>query len=192
MTDYKKLKGIIDEIDVLIGKCVTDEDVEFKSWQLNAERFLIKRFGQDSWEHKKFQETVFDTIILVGIDDDDESDNALLSKINTGDIIFCYIAGVGFVGIGICTACEVPAVDFTVSDGNVEKNILDCDWANNTAKTAIDPTHEYFVGVRWVRTVSSDEGYWEKGMTSVPMVAYMMTDESTHNKVLKHFNVSLE
>lgn len=45
MTDYKKLKGIIDEIDVLIGKCVTDEDVEFKSWQLNAERFLIKRFG---------------------------------------------------------------------------------------------------------------------------------------------------
>lgn len=84
MTDYKKLKGIIDEIDVLIGKCVTDEDVEFKSWQLNAERFLIKRFGQDSWEHKKFQETVFDTIILVGIDDDDEGDNALIEACKEG------------------------------------------------------------------------------------------------------------
>lgn len=28
-------------------------------------------------------------------------------------------------------------------------------------------------------------------MTSLPMVAYMMNDETTHNKVLKHFNITL-
>ena len=159
-----------------------DDETEIAIQSGSARRFTVEYGSGRSWEDaRKYG------FVSAGGDG-----GTLLSKINTGDIIFCHIAGVGFVGIGICTACEVPAVDFTVSDGNVEKNILDCDWANNTAKTAIDPTHEYFVGVRWVRTVSSDEGYWEKGMTSVPMVAYMMTDESTHNKVLKHFNVSLE
>ena len=72
------------------------------------------------------------------------------------------------------------------------KTSWDCEWINSSAKAVIDPSNEYFVGVRWLRTVSADEGYWEKGMTSIPMVAYMMTDESTHNKVLKHFNISLE
>lgn len=159
-----------------------DDETEIEIQNSSARRFTVEYGSGRSWEDaRKYG------FVSAGGDG-----GTLLSKINTGDIIFCHIAGVGFVGIGICTACEVPAVDFTVSDGNVEKNILDCDWANNTAKTAIDPTHEYFVGVRWVRTVSSDDGYWEKGMTSVPMVTYMMTDESTHNKVLKHFNVSLE
>ena len=76
-------------------------------------------------------------------------------------------------------------------NNELEKNILDCEWINSAAKVAIDPSHEYFVRVRWIRTVSADEGYWEKGMTSLPMVAYMMNDESTHNKVLKYFGVSL-
>ena len=40
-------------------------------------------------------------------------------------------------------------------------------------------------------TVSVDDGYWEKGMTSLPRVAYMPSDEATHNKVLKYFNIIL-
>ena len=30
-------------------------------------------------------------------------------------------------------------------------------------------------------------GYWEKGMTSVPLVAYMLNDQTTHKKVRQHF-----
>ena len=50
MTDYENLKRIIDQIDVLIDQRVSEEDVEFKSWKMNAERFLIRRFGQNSWD----------------------------------------------------------------------------------------------------------------------------------------------
>lgn len=114
-----------------------------------------------------------------------------LNKIAVGDLIFCHIASVGFVGIGICTVCQTPAAGFTVLEGAGQKNILDCEWTNTAAKASIDPFNEYFIGVRWLRTASADEGYWEKGMTSIPTVAYTMNDDSTHNKVLEHFRVSL-
>ena len=115
----------------------------------------------------------------------------LLNNINVGDFIFCHIAGVGFVGIGTCTSRETPASSFSVNDNGIIKNILDCDWVDQTARATIDPANEYFIGIKWIYTVSADEGYWEKGMTSLPMVAYMMNDETTHNKVLKHFNITL-
>ena len=28
-----------------------------------------------------------------------------------------------------------------------------------------------------------NDGYWEKGMTTVPLVAYMLNDKTTHRKV---------
>ena len=32
-----------------------------------------------------------------------------------------------------------------------------------------------------------NDGYWEKGMTTVPLVAYMLNDRTTHQKVREHF-----
>ena len=158
-----------------------DDAAEISIQSETARRFTVEYGSGRSWEDaRKYG------FVSAGGDN-----GTLLNNINTGDIIFCHIAGVGFVGIGICTIRETSAVNFTVPDGNNIKNILECDWINGAAKAALDPAHEYFLGVRWIRTVSSDEGYWEKGMTSLPMVAYMMNDESTHNKVLKYFGVSL-
>lgn len=31
------------------------------------------------------------------------------------------------------------------------------------------------------------DGNWEKGMTTVPLVAYMLNDKTTHQKVRDHF-----
>lgn len=158
-----------------------DDAAEISIQSETARRFTVEYGSGRSWEDaRKYG------FVSAGGDN-----GTLLNNINTGDIIFCHIAGVGFVGIGICTIRETSAVNFTVPDGNNLKNILECDWINGAAKAALDPAHEYFLGVRWIRTVSSDEGYWEKGMTSLPMVAYMMNDEFTHNKVLKYFGVSL-
>lgn len=53
-TDYEKLKEIIDEIDVLIAKQVDYSDIDFKAWKIHAEGFLIRKYGKDSFEHKKF------------------------------------------------------------------------------------------------------------------------------------------
>lgn len=39
MTDYEKLKSIIDEIDMLISNGVTSDDPEFIAWKNKAQRF---------------------------------------------------------------------------------------------------------------------------------------------------------
>lgn len=79
----------------------------------------------------------------------------------------------------------------TINDNGTEKNVLDCVWIDRTAKESIDQQNEYFVGVQWIRTVSADDGYREKGMISLPMVAYMVNDDTTHKKVLRYFNISV-
>ena len=158
-----------------------DDDVEITIQSGNARRFTVEYGSGRSWEDAR----KYGFVSAYG------DDGTRLNNINVGDIIFCHIAGVGFVGIGICTSSETPASSFTVSDGGIIKNILDCDWVDIEARATIDTANEYFIGVKWIYTVPVEDGYWEKGMTSIPMVAYTMTDETTHNKVLRHFNIVL-
>ncbi|MBS5733773.1 MAG: DUF262 domain-containing protein [Clostridiales bacterium] len=147
----------------------------------NARRFTVEYGSGRSWEDAQ----------KYGFVSAQGDGKTYLNNIDVGDIIFCHIAGVGFVGIGVCTSRVRSAISFNVEVGGVTKNILDCEWVNTAAKMAIDGDNEFFVGVKWICTVPTDEGYWEKGMKSIPMVAYMMSDETTHNKVLQHFNVDL-
>ena len=158
-----------------------DDDVEITIQSGNARRFTVEYGSGRSWEDAR----KYGFVSAYG------DDGTRLNNINVGDIIFCHIAGVGFVGIGICTSSEIPASSFNVSDGGIIKNILDCDWVDIEARATIDTANEYFIGVKWIYTVPVEDGYWEKGMTSIPMVAYTMTDETTHNKVLRHFNIVL-
>lgn len=59
MTDYEKLKGIIGEIDGLVANHVTASMPAFEAWQTKAERFLIKQYGENSMEHKRFLQISF-------------------------------------------------------------------------------------------------------------------------------------
>lgn len=46
-----------------------------------------------------------------------------------------------------------------------------------------------FISVKWKKYVTDQaDGYWEKGMTSVPLVAYTLTDKTTYKKVKDHFD----
>lgn len=105
--------------------------------------------------------------------------------------IFCHIKGAGFVGVGICESSIKKASEFNIIGNGVEKNIMDCNWINNDAKESINPEEEFFLPVKWIYTVPKEQGYWKKEMVSLPMVAYQMNDETTHNIVLKHFNIEL-
>ena len=115
-----------------------------------------------------------------------------LMNIHVGDFVFCHIQSRGFVGIGLCTSAAALSKNFLVEEDGIKKPVLDCIWINAAAKAELDPQKERFLGVRWIKKVPIEEGYWEKGMTSLPMVAYLMKDETTHNKVLEHFGVTLE
>ena len=59
MTDYDKLKQIIDEIPKLISANVSSSDAGFQAWKARAERFLIHKYGKDSYEHTRFTKTMF-------------------------------------------------------------------------------------------------------------------------------------
>ncbi len=59
MTDFEKLKSIIDEIDVLVKEKVDSSDARFEAWHNKTERFLIKKYGDNSIEHQKFLRTHF-------------------------------------------------------------------------------------------------------------------------------------
>lgn len=158
-----------------------DDATEIKIRSGNARRFTVEYGSGRSWEDAR----------KYGFVSAEGNGGTLLNNIDIGDIIFCHIANVGFVGIGICISREIVAANFIVNDNGLEKNILDCQWIDNIAKAVIDPLNEYFIGVRWIRTIPADDGYWEKGMISLPMVAYTINDKTTHNKVLQYFNVSL-
>lgn len=59
MTEHEKLQDLISEIDFLVAHEVTSKTPGFLAWQAKAERFLIKRYGEDSFEHQKFKSTEF-------------------------------------------------------------------------------------------------------------------------------------
>jgi hypothetical protein len=59
MTDYEKLKEIYDEIDHLIEMRVSSSTPRFRAWKVKAKRFLIKRYGEESYEVREFQKTRF-------------------------------------------------------------------------------------------------------------------------------------
>ena len=65
MTDYEKLKEIVDEIDNLLGHHVLPTAPAFDGWHTKAERFLLNKYGSDSIEHKKFSDTLFSPPFVV-------------------------------------------------------------------------------------------------------------------------------
>ena len=65
MNDFEKLKAIIAETDELMQKCVTSGSPEFTAWKTKTGRFLVKRYGQDSFEFTQFSKTSFSLGIYV-------------------------------------------------------------------------------------------------------------------------------
>lgn len=59
MTDKEKLESLIAEIDNLVDHAVTTSTPAFRAWKTEAERFLIKKFGEDSFEYRDFVKTSF-------------------------------------------------------------------------------------------------------------------------------------
>ena len=80
---------------------------------------------------------------------------------------------------------------FVVSVDGAEVPITDAPWIEPSYKAKLDVDKEIFIRVDWKKYVQDQsEGYWEKGMISVPMVAYQLTDQSTYKKVREHFDYS--
>ena len=116
-----------------------------------------------------------------------------LYNIQMGDTIYCHIAGNGFVGIGECVATAVPMSEFKINIAGEDTLISDVTWISEDAKNKLDKTKELFIAVKWSKYVSDpNDGYWEKGLVSVPLVAYTLSDKSTYKKIKAHFGYTEE
>ena len=59
MNNCEKLKELIADTDFLIGHGVLPSAPAFQAWHTNVERYLIKVYGQNSFEHNNFSKTRF-------------------------------------------------------------------------------------------------------------------------------------
>ena len=83
--------------------------------------------------------------------------------------------------------------DFCVSVDGVSTPVLNAPWINSDKRDQLVTEKEIFIGVDWKKSVpDEDQGYWEKGLTSIPLVAYMLNDRTTYRKVSEHFGYQPE
>lgn len=111
-----------------------------------------------------------------------------IRKIRTGDIVYCYVSGAGFTGIGECTSTAVPMGAFTVDMDGEPRPIMDVPWRDEQAKARLDPDREEFIGVKWIRAITDmRKAYKRKDMVSVPLAVYQLNDHRTYDMVRSHF-----
>lgn len=116
-----------------------------------------------------------------------------LYNIQAGDTVYCHIAGSGFVGIGECISTAVPMNKFKVEIDGEMVPIESAPWDSEDAKSRLDREKELFIGVKWKKYVTDQsQGFWERGLVSVPLVAYTLTDRTTYKKVREYFGYSPE
>jgi hypothetical protein len=114
-----------------------------------------------------------------------------LYNVQIGDTVYCHITGNGFVGIGECTSTAVFMKDFSVETDGKQVSVEDVQWLLPEQKAKLDREKELFIGVKWKKFVNDQaDGYWERGLTSVPLVAYTLSDRATYKKVQAHFGYS--
>ena len=78
--------------------------------------------------------------------------------------------------------------DFLVSDKGSSVFVDKAAWISEADKAKLDKETEIFIGVRWFKYVDNpNDGYIDKGLTTVPLVAYTATDKSAYKKVRVHF-----
>lgn len=166
-----------DEIKRIAGGWSDDEEKDF--FKNEKRREFTVGYANRSWpDALKFG------FLSAGIGGSGKS----IYNVQVGDLVYCYIAGSGFVGIGECTASAVPMKNFKVRFNGVEIPIAEVAWVSEDKKNKLDPNKEVFISVAWKKYVTDPaEGYWEKGMKTVPLVAYVLNDKTTYQKVRAHF-----
>lgn len=177
---YLQLAGDIwdfDAIKELAGGWEDDAEKEFFKDD-NASEFIVEYRGR-SWP---------DALKYGFLSANPDGKGKSLRNVHEGDVVYCHVAKYGFVGIGICKASAVPMKSFMVHMDGVEKPITEVPWELPEYKDKLDVDKEIFIRVEWKDCVENlEDGYWKKGMKSLPMVAYKLSDQSTCKKVRERF-----
>ena len=170
------------EIKELAGGWSDEEEKEFFK-NTKAQEFTVG-YAERSWP---------DALKYGFLSANASNSGRYLYNIQAGDTVYCHIAGSGFVGIGECVSTAVPMNRFKVEIDGEMVPIENAPWDSEDAKSRLDREKELFIGVKWKKYVTDQsQGFWERGLVSVPLVAYTLTDRTTYKKVREYFEYSPE
>jgi hypothetical protein len=113
-----------------------------------------------------------------------------LKKLQSGDKIFAYLKGAGYVGYGEVTQPAQMIKDFIVPE--IDKPLLDLDLKAKMAADNKDNPElsEWVVGVKWAQTVPRDEAKTFKGVFANQNVVCKLRHPETVEFVKREFDVS--
>lgn len=165
------------EIKEIAGGWSDEEEKDFFK-NTKAQEFTVS-YADRSWA---------DALKFGFLSANENNSGRYLYNIQMGDTVYCHITGSGFVGIGECIATAVPMSEFKINIAGEDTCISDVTWISEDAKNKLDKSKELFIAVKWSKYVlDPNDGYWEKGLVSVPLVAYTLSDKSTYKKIKAYF-----
>jgi len=115
-----------------------------------------------------------------------------LRQLKKGHRIFAMIPKHGYVGVGEVVEESVPIKKFKVLHNNKETAIVEVPLKVEEIKSFphddLDKC-EYFVKVKWIKTVDKKNAYWEKGMRANTNSAFKLRNQFTLTKLLNFFDL---
>ena len=116
-----------------------------------------------------------------------------LRNLTPGKRVFAYVAGAGYVGIGLVTGEMIPARDAKVEVNGQLQSLLDqpelsAEWWGSAASEDPELT-EMVVPVKWLGTRPLAEAVWEKGLFASRVTVCKLRDERTIKTVESAFGL---
>ncbi|MBF2057775.1 MAG: DUF262 domain-containing protein [Cyanobacterium sp. T60_A2020_053] len=114
-----------------------------------------------------------------------------LKNLSQGDRIFVNYCGSGYVGVGITEKTVVPVKDFYIEINGEKVPIGEAPIQSKNIDHDRDDLDlcEYFVKVKWLKTLPKNEAYWEKGMFAIQHTCCRLRHQETREKLYKHFGI---
>lgn len=111
-----------------------------------------------------------------------------LKRLEVGSIIYAYMAGHGYVGVGTVTSKAVPIREFTVGSNNTL--LLEMPLQADRPEENKDNLElsEWVVGVRWLQTVDKEKAYRFIGAFANPQVVCKLRHRRTLEFLHEKFN----
>ncbi len=108
-----------------------------------------------------------------------------------GARVSALIPHTGYVGVGIVEEEIQPVTEFVVKVDGRETPILEAQLkAKNMEHDLDDPDRcEHLVRVDWLKTLPTEEAYWEKGMFANQNTACRLRNRFTLERLKQHFNL---
>jgi len=117
-----------------------------------------------------------------------------LNLLFPGSRVFVMVPKTGYVGVGIVKETSVPVRDFMVNLNGKPTPILEAPIkAPNLGKNADNlELSEYLVRVDWIKTVTTEQAYWEKGLFAKQHTACRLKNRFTIERLSEHFDLVSE